>query len=187
MGFVACVRSKPAQTVARFAWSKCKGSSRPALSDFKRPHAMVKFAPGSFSVFKGYAMGAKGAALQNWSNLTGVLTAFKNRVKNPTICRTEFSQTTTFDAAPQGSSAWSSSAVDGSNKPFWSSRFSNLYAQQNNVCQNNYGLFYWHSGQKSDEWAREFGKKRFWQGAFGGSVVTAWTLKSSDQKKEDKN
>ncbi len=186
VGFVACVRSKPVQTVARFAWSKYKGSSRPALPDFKMPQAVVKFAPGSLSAIKRCAIEAKGAALQNWSNLAGVLTAFKNRVKNPTIRRTESSQTTIVYTAQKDSSAWTSSAADGSKQSYWSSRFSNVYAQQNNSSQHNYGLFHWHGGQKSDEWAREFSKKRFWQGAFGGSMFTALALKSLDRKKEEK-
>lgn len=195
IGLVATVRTKPVRQVVSYAWSRYVGSSKQALPDFKVAQNLTKFHAGPTLALSAYAIRARAIAVQGRANLTSVLVAMKNRIKNPVVT-TESSQTTVRSAlnsswVPYGpyfqrKSRKTSSAESNGSTPF-SCQISQVNAQQNNLQQNNYGLFHWYSnGGRSEEWAQEFGKKKFWQGVAAGGFGMAWLMKPSADSSEEK-
>ena len=195
VGLVVTARTKPARFALRYAWTNFKGYQNRAPFGFQRSQELPKFDHGSRLMLGVYAMRAKAAVAQSRANLTSVLTNLKNRIKNPAVLSIESSQTVTCSST---TSSWTpytqkvarSSSGTAANQPPYS--MTQINAQQNNLQQNNYGFIHWYARQtgKSDEWVREFGNKRFWQGfAAGGAVGTfgmAWLMKSSNSEENRK-
>lgn len=194
IGFIATVRTKPVQQAIRFAWSRYAGTPKQALPDFKSAQDVVKFQAGSMLVLSAYATRARAMAVQGRANLASVLATMKNRIKNPVVMTTESSQTTVQSSssgfgAPYGqffNRKFKKASSDQLNTSNASSCYmSQVNAQQNNLQQNNYGLFHWYSNAgRSYEWAQEFGKKRFWQGFAAGGFGMAWLMKPNAPEKE---
>ncbi|MBP6892099.1 hypothetical protein KBB68_00815 [Candidatus Babeliales bacterium] len=192
IGFIATVRTKPVRQVINYAWFRYIGSSKPALSDFKMAQSLAKFDTGSMLALGAYAMRAKAMISQSGANLASVLVAVKNRIKNPVVVATDFSQTTIQSTSKNGWMPYDSffrrkTGKSLSNESGASGSFYNQISQVN-AQQNNYGLFHWCSnGGRSEAWAQEFGKKRFWQGFAAGGFGMAWLMKSrTDTSKKEK-
>ncbi len=190
IGFAVCARSKPVKMAARAVWSKFRASSNPVIPDFQAAQKVIKFDQGSSMGLVACAMRARGLVNQNSANLRAISANLKNRIKIPISCSIESAQTV-IKSATFGS--WRSygptRARSSASARASTASSASIYNQQNNLQQNNYGLFHWYgnNSQCSEKWVKEFGKKRFWQGAFAGSVLTAWLLKPSERSKDKKD
>lgn len=198
IGLLTVVRTKLARVVGQNAWSKLRGASNKALPDFQAARDLAKFDPKSMFSLSSYAMRAREVALQGGAKFSLVLNDLKNRMKNPVIWISR-SSPIAFKSTETVNSATVARSISGEPfKPYLSRIFTSpksinrpfdqclqVNTQQNNLQQNNYGLFHWYGRYgRSEQETRDFGKKRFWQGVAAGGFGMAWIMKSN--KSEDK-
>lgn len=197
IGFGAIVK-KPVQRAVKSAWSRYA----------KQPHSeaaqipprggvrdLSKIDPSLTQRLKLYCGQVQEAVLQGTRNLPPILADFRSRLDQGLAIAAQESKTTISSQRNYFSSAYkqpSNRATDQKVAQKDDAAPTVHVTQVNAQQQNNqaFGLFprvtnNYYSG-KAEEVVEEIGKKKFWQGAFFGTVATAWLLKPSAESRKDK-
>jgi hypothetical protein len=189
IGCGAIARTKPAHMAARYAWSKFSNfrlSKNVQLPASNTVENCTKIDQGAKQRLEVVVQKAKQFALQNKRNLASVLATMKNRLTS--VSTGSVKQTETTIHATRASASYAppfNRATAGSDQSA-SHQFTQVHAQKNEYQAS--GLFpritnNYYSG-KAGELVQQINKKRFWQGAFCGSLMTAWMLKPTEPKKD---
>lgn len=193
IGCGALVRTKPAQMVIRHAWSQWstfKQSKSIPLSASNNVESSIKIDHGATQGLRFSLSKAREFALQGKRNLASILTAMQTRTSSLWQSSVNQSETTMHVASgsifrprvqPIGRACTKSENAQSEYYQFTQVTAQKRVSQASGFLPritNNY-----YSG-KAEEVIFEIGKKRFWQGACLGGVVTAWLLNPNESKQK---